>query len=71
MMCRRDALREFFLVPMGWGLSFGMLSFTGCAEETTPFQPLGKSKDEVQKDRDSEQLPGIPRQEPTKKKRRR
>jgi len=71
MMRRREALRDFFLVPMGWGLSLGMLTFTGCAEETTPFQPLGKTKDEVQKDRDSEQLPGIPRDEPFKKKKRR
>jgi len=68
MIRRRDALRDFFLVPMGWGLSLGMLSLTGCGETPSPYKPLGKSKDESQKE--SELLDGIPVKGTPKRKRR-
>jgi len=54
---------------MVWGLSFGMLSLTGCGEPTPPAAPIGKSKDESQKE--SEQLPGVPVYEGPKPKKRR
>jgi len=67
MIRRRDALRDFFLAPVGWGLSLGMLSLAGCGEDIPPVAPLNKSKDESQ--RESELLPGIPDNTRKKKKR--
>jgi hypothetical protein len=70
MIRRREALRKLVLIPLAAGVSAGILSVAGCGgNEGLPAIPLGKGKEESQ--RESELLPGIPIKEsaPTKKKR--
>jgi hypothetical protein len=66
MICRRDVFRGLAALTAGPAWAAGLLGLAGCGpDEGAPAIPLGKTKDEAQKE--SEQLPGIPVKDPRKK----
>jgi len=69
MMRRRDFLRDSILSPLGLSVALGALAVAGCGGEYQgpPPIPLGKSKDDSQKE--SELPPGLEQLQPKKKKR--